>query len=65
MHLMNNIYADEVVKYEKSSKAQKLRDEIKARKDYQEYLTYYIDELASRSEALDMANFSDRLDKYA
>ena len=65
MHLMNNIYADEVVKYEKSAKAQKLRDEIKARKDYQEYLTYYIDELASRSEALDMANFSDRLDKYA
>ena len=65
MRLMDNIFADEVVKYEKSAKAQKLRDEVKARKDYQEYLTYYVDELASRGEAADMERYRDRLDRYA
>lgn len=34
MHMRNAIFADNLVKYEKSAKAQKLRDDIRARKDY-------------------------------
>ncbi len=65
MHLRNAIYADnQIVRYEQSSKAQKIRDEIKARKDYQEYLTAYMDLLLSKSQDPRMKNFAPRLDNY-
>lgn len=34
MHMRNAIFTDDLVKYEKSAKAQKLRDDVRARKDY-------------------------------
>ena len=36
----------QVTRYEQNSKAQQIRNDIKARKDYQEYLTSYVDLLA-------------------
>ena len=51
--------------YEKNAKAQKIRDDIKARKDYQEYLTNYIDVLSSMTMDARMAKYEERLAKYA
>lgn len=51
--------------YEKGARAQKIRDEIKARRDYQEYLTNYMDLLASMTNDARMVRFADQLEKYA
>ena len=66
MHLRNAIYSEsQVTRYEQNAKAQKIRDDIRARRDYQEYLTGYIDLLASHAGDARMAKFEQRLPKYA
>ena len=45
--------------------AKKIRDDIKARKDYQDYLTQYVDQLTYRQHDARMKKFEGRLDKYA
>lgn len=66
MHLKNAICADNMsIMYEKTGRAQKIRDEIKARTDFQEYLTHYMDLLASMANDPRMNKFADRLDRYA
>ena len=66
MHLKNAIYGEnQVTRYEQNAMAQKIRDDIRARRDYQEYLTSYVDLLANRVDNARMAKFEDRLSKYA
>ena len=66
MHMRNAIYDENpVTRYEQHAKAQQIRDDIKSRRDYQEYLTCYIDILASRAADARMAKFEDTVGKYA
>ena len=53
------------IQYETDAKAKKIKDDIRARKEYQELLTYYVDELASRRKEARMARFEQRLGVYA
>ena len=54
-----------MIRYERSQQAQKIRDEIKARKEYQEHLTSYVDILASHASDALLDKYEDRLGKYA
>ena len=66
MHLRNAIYNDsQVTLYEQNAKAQRIRDEIQARRQYQEHLTGYVDTLASRANDVGMEKFEERLERYA
>lgn len=62
MHLKNAICAENPsIMYEKGAKAQRIRDEMKARRDYQEYLTRYLDVLCSMRADNRMARFAEQL----
>ena len=66
MQLRHSIYEEnQVIRYERSQQAQKIRDDIKARKDYQEHLTSYVDLLASHGSDALLDKYEDRLGKYA
>ena len=66
MQLRHSIYEEnQVIRYERSQQAQKIRDEIKARKDYQEHLTSYVDLLASHGSDALLDKYEDQLGKYA
>ena len=54
-----------MILYEQNAKAQRIRDEIQARRHYQEYLTEYVDTLASLANDVRMTKFEERLERYA